>query len=384
MSQFVFAYRISLALLALTLAPLFAAEIIVEQNRKVNVEVAAFAGADGELIRRVVSDDLRRTSLIEPSAVAPLIVNATYAGNTLQGKLFSRSSGKDLLQKTYTGDSRKIAHEFADDLTEALTGVTGFATSRIAFISTTTGNKELYTSDMDGVGIRRLTTDKSISTGPAWSPDGSTIAYMSYKSGYPDVYIVKLAQGIRTRIAGFPGINTGPAFSPDGKQIALTLSKDGNPEIYTMSSQGGLPNRITRTRGTETSPSWSPDGSRIVYNSDDRGSTQLYIVPASGGDPEKINLSGTYNSDPTWSPDGKKIAYTARAGGGFSVWVYDLEKRSAAQASPGSGEDPSWTRNSRHLVYSSGGALHVLDTLTKQAVRIENGLSACTEPNVTR
>jgi TolB protein len=108
------------------------------------------------------------------------------------------------------------------------------------------------------------------------------------------------------------------------------------------------------------------------------------VIPSSGGDTEKITLPGSYNSDPAWSPDGKKIAYTSRVGGGFSVWVYDLEKRTSMQVSSGLGEDPSWTRNSRHLVYSTGGALHVLDTLTKQAVRIENGLSSCTEPSVTR
>ena len=65
---------------------------------------------------------------------------------------------------------------------------------------------------------------------PAFSRDGSRIAYTSYKSGYPDVYVVKLSTGERTSVASFPGLNSGAAFSPDGGRIACSVSRDGNPE----------------------------------------------------------------------------------------------------------------------------------------------------------
>ncbi|MES2308114.1 MAG: LpqB family beta-propeller domain-containing protein, partial [Verrucomicrobiota bacterium] len=174
------------------------------------------------------------------------------------------------------------------------------------------------------------------------------------------------------------------AFSPNGQQLALTLSKDGNPEIYTMSAAGGSPNRLTRTRGTETSPSWSPDGSQIVFNSDERGSNQLYVISSTGGEPTKLTTPGSYSAEPSWSPDGTKIAYSSRTGGGFCICIYDIAKRTAQQVSSGLGEDPCWTRNSRHLIYSNGGSLHVLDTLTKQSSRLDNGLTNCTEPAISR
>jgi TolB protein len=195
---------------------------------------------------------------------------------------------------------------------------------------------------------------------------------------------VKLAEKVRERLAFFPGINSGVSFSPDNSTVALTLSKDGNPEIYTMSVGGGAPSRLTRTRGAESSPCWSPDGSQIVYVSDDRGSVQLFVMSSTGGEPERLPTQSSYSSEPDWSPDGKTIAYTARTGGGFQIWTYDLTSRKSAQVSPGSGEDSGWTRNSRHLVYSNNGQLYLLDAVTQKSVRIDNNLTKCSEPAVSR
>lgn len=362
-----------------------AAEIEVSGTKKIDVQISAFQGTEAALVQRIVSEDLRRTLIINPvNTGASYSVTGILTGGGLVGKLADTTRNSEILSKNYSGDLRQMAHEFADDIFESITQVKGFATSKVAFISGSKGIKELYTMDIDGVGVKKLTSDQSISTNPAWSANGDRLAYMSYRSGYPDVYVIKLAQGIRTRIAGFPGINSGPAFSPDGQNLALTLSKDGNPEIYSISSAGGPPTRLTRTRGTETSPCWSPDGSQIVFNSDERGSNQLYIISPQGGEPTRINTPGSYSAEPNWSPDGKKIAYVSRQAGSFTIWVYDIEKRTAQQVSPGQGEDPSWTRNSRHLVYSQSGSLMILDTATKLTARLDNGLTNCTEPAVSR
>lgn len=370
--------------LALTPA-LYSIEVEVAGTKKIAVQISPFQGAEAALIQKIVTEDLRRTLMIDPvSSLGSYSVVGSISGGALIGKLADSTKGSEVFSRNYSGEMRKMAHEFADDILESLTQVKGFSTSRIAFISGTQGAKELYTMDIDGANIKRLTNDKSISANPAWSNDGSSIAYMSYRSGYPDVYIIKLAQGIRTRVAGFPGINSGPAFSPNGQQLALTLSKDGNPEIYTISTAGGTPARLTRTRGTETSPSWSPDGGQIVYNSDERGTTQLFTISSSGGEPARITTPGTYSAEPSWAPNGTKIAYSARTGGGFCIWVYDTNTRLAQQVSPGLGEDPCWTCNSRHLVYSKDGSLYLLDTVTKQSTRLDNGLTNCTEPAISR
>lgn len=370
---------VSLSLFALTVITA-SAQVDVTGTGKVRVTVTPLTGAQGVAATQVLSKDLVRTLLIDVvSNGAQYTVTGSADANSVTGQL--TKDGQSLVNKTYSGNWRHAVHEFADDITKATTGVDGFATSKVAFISAQTGQKELYVMDIDGANIKQLSQDKTISNGPSWSHDGKMIAYTSYKSGYPDVYLVKLDANTRTRIAFFPGINSGPSFSPDDSKIALTLSKDGNPEIYVMPTNGGTPDRLTRSRGAETSPSWSKDGSQIVYSSDDRGTPQLFLIPAFGGEATRLVTGSAFNTEPTFSPDGTKIAYTLRAGS-FQVGVYDIANRSGQTVSPGIGEDPSWTRNSRHLVYANGGGLFLLDSVTKQSIRLENGLRNCSEPAV--
>ncbi len=349
----------------------------------------SIGGANGAGSTQIVSADLHRTGEISPVATGGDFT-ATGEGTDggLSGQLVNKRTGETVFSQTFSGSGRMPAHEFADAITQAVTGRPGFASSKLAFVGAGSGAKELYLSDIDGYNTRAITHDNTISASPALSRDGSKLAYTSYKSGYPDVYVIDLAGGQRTRVAFFPGINSGPSFSPDGSQIALTLSKDGNPEIYTMSTGGGSLNRVTRTRGAETSPSWSPTGDRLVYSSDDRGSPQLFTSIATGtadeSDMDHLVTGNSYCTKPDWSPDGKWIAFTTRLGGQFQIGVFDVAARTAQLITTTGGQDPSWTRDSRHLVYSNGGRLHLLDTVTHQSLPIDTAASGCGEPTVSR
>ncbi|PTX99642.1 biopolymer transporter Tol [Verrucomicrobia bacterium LW23] len=354
---------------------------------KVSVGITPITGPDGAGATSVLQADLRRSQLIEPvPAPAKYVATAQVSGSGLSGKLVDTATQRVLVNKSYAGTWREAVHQFADDITFATTGVPGFASSKIAFVSNSTGSKELYIMDIDGQNVRQLTSDNTISSGPAWSRDNSMLAYTSYKSGYPDVYIIRLASGQRSRVAYFPGINSGAAFSPDGTRLALTLSKDGNPELYIMSAAGGgNPVRLTRTRGAETSPSWSPTGDRIVYCSDDRGSPQLFITTTTaGGTPEKLTLNSTFTTEPDWSPDGRKITYTLRSGGVFQIGVYDVASRTSAQATTGGGQDSTWARDSRHVVYTNNGQVFLLDTVTRQSTLIRGDLKGCGEVAISK
>ena len=163
------------------------------------------------------------------SGSGDFVATGTASESGVNGRLVNKKSGAEVFNQTFTGKGRMAAHEFSDAITKAVTGLPGFAASKLAFIAAAGRTKELYVSDMDGYNTRAITHDGTISASPALSRDGTKLAYTSYKSGYPDVYLIDLGFGSRTRIAFFPGINSGPAFSPDGSQIALTLSKDGNP-----------------------------------------------------------------------------------------------------------------------------------------------------------
>jgi TolB protein len=364
-----------------TFSPLLQAQVDVGVSTLVRVGVSV-GGANGPGVTAIVSADLRRTGMISPVGGGSGDFQATGEanGSGMSGQLVKRG-GEVVFSQNFSGPGRLGAHQFADAITQAVTGLPGFATSKLAFIG---GNKELYLADIDGYGARAITHDHVISASPSLSHDGTKLAYTSYKSGYPDVYIIYLSSGTRTRIAFFPGINSGPSFSPDGSQIALTLSKDGNPEIYTIPISGGTPTRITRTRGAETSPSWSPDGSQLVYSSDDRGSPQLFISTSQGvGEMDHLVTGNSFCTKPDWSPDGRSIAFTTRIGGVFQIGVFDVASRTGHLITGSGGEDPAWTRDSRHLVYANNGRILLLDTISRQSLPIDTGVSG-SEPTVSR
>ncbi|MDW8349874.1 MAG: biopolymer transporter Tol [Verrucomicrobiae bacterium] len=357
-------------------------QVDVVGSGKISVDVSGVSEAGGLQARMVRL--LRTTMMLTPtrSEETRYGISGRLVEERVEGTLEDRVTGRRMFSRSYPGGLTIGAGRFADDVLEAITGVKGFMGSEIAFISADTGFKELCVAAIDGGRARRLTNDRSISNAPAWSPDGRRIAYTSYRLGYPDVYVVNLDTMQRTRVAYFNGLNSGAAFSPDGWRLALTLSRDGNPEIYVMNVGGGGEQRLTRTRGTETSPRWSPDGRRIVFSSDDRGTPQLYIMNLGGGGVQRLVTGYSYNTEPDWSPDGKRIAFTVRQGGVFSIAVYEIDGAQTAVMCVG--ESPSWTRNSRHLVFSRGGQLYILDTETKQTQRIDVGLTKCTEPAVSR
>lgn len=369
------AVALTLALLLAGLAPApLAAQVTVTKGR---IPVAVSGPADAA---RILTRDLELSGVIEPAGADRAQYTAVLSAGrgTLQGK-----GGGEVLSRA-VGADRASVHAFADAIVEELTGRPGIASTRIAFISKRTGHKELHVMDLDGAGVKQLTRDNNISGSPSFSRDGTRIAYTSYKSGYPDVYVITLASGERRRVASFPGLNSGAAFSPDGSRLALSLSKDGNPEIYVMPSDGGTPRRLTRTPGTESSPSWSPDGARLVYNSDDRGTPQLYLVAADGGTPQKVGTGYSYATEPSWSPDGNKIAFNSRIGGQFQIIIHDLTSGVTTQATTsGNNEDPSWCRNSRHLVFMRDGTLCLLDSANGAVTPLATTLGECSEPSCT-
>jgi TolB protein len=367
-----------LLLLAVSLAR--AAEvptITISKSDKIAIAVTGLPAADA----KVLENDLAMSGYfnVVPQASAAYVASGSSSGGSLAGKVADRG-GKIALEQSFSGSARGKVHAFADAIVETLTGNKGIASSKIAFVATKTGKKEIYTADADGANVVQLTNDGSISVAPSLSPDGRSLVYTGYKSGYADVYEINLGSGSRGRIIKYPGTNSGAAYSPDGGRLAVTLSKDGNPELYVTGAGGGGARRLTRTPGVESSPTWSPDGSEIIYSSDDRGTPQLYRISASGGSGRPIG-GGGYSTEPNWSPDGKKVAYNTRSGS-FMVSILDLA--SGQTRTVGEGQDPVWGADSRHLIFASGGALILLDTQTGRRTTLVSGLGKISEPTWSR
>jgi TolB protein len=357
--------------------------ITVSKGDQINLSVSELGGSDGAAATKILQNDLALSGAFKlGGADSSYIVRGTASGGNLQGQVVDHSGGT-VLSKGYSGGTRENAHQFANDIIETLTGHKGIAGSKIAFIATRSGKKEVYLADIDGGNVRQLTHDNTISVHPSLSPDGRQIAYTGYQSGYADVYVIDLASGARNRIVNFPGTNSGAAFSPDGNRIALTVSKDGNPELYVVSASGGGARRLTRTRGIESGPTWSPDGSEIIYSFDGAGSTaQLYRISSSGGSGHPLSTGRSNCTEPNWSPDGKKVAFNVRTGGEFQIAILDLA--GGGTRTVASGQNPVWGADSRHIIFTEGGALYLLDTVSSRRSKILDSLGKISEPSWSR
>ena len=374
---------LSAVLLCLTTIGALAAEdvptITVSKGDQINLALSSLNGGEGGTATSILQKDLTLSGLFKlGSANATYTVKGTAEGGSLQGLVVDHSGGT-VLSKRYTGPATHTAHEFANDIIETLTGNKGLAESKIAFIATQSGRKEVYVADYDGSHLRQLTHDNTISVHPSLSRDGSRLAYTGYQSGYADVYLIDLNSGARNKIVNFPGTNSGAAFSPDGERIALTISKDGNPELYSVSKDGSGARRLTRTRGVESSPTWSPDGSEIIYSFDGASGPQLYQISSGGGAGRPISTGYGYCTEPSWSPDGKKVAFNVRSGGEFQVVV--LELATGSKRTVATGEDPTWGPDSRHLMFTDGGGLYMVDAISGRKNKILDGLGKITEPS---
>ena len=373
-------------LLCLTTTTVVSAEdvptITVSKGDQINLVISPLGGSDGAAATKIVQSDLALAGYFTlGGANSTYTVRGTASSGSLQGQVVDHSGGT-VLSKTYAGSTRENAHQFANDIIETLTGHKGLAGTRIAFIATRSGKKEVYVADFDGSNVRQLTHDNTISVHPSLSPDGRRIAYTGYQSGYADVYVIDLASGTRNRIVNFPGTNSGASFSPDGSWLALTISKDGNPELYTVNASGGGARRLTRTRGVESGPTWSPDGGEIIYSFAESGAPQLYRISSRGGTGQQISTGYGNCTEPNWSPDGKKVAFNVRSGGDFQVAVLDLAGGSNRILA--SGQNPIWGADSRHVIFTEGGALYMLDTVSSRKNRILDGLGKITEPSWSR
>src|SRR5437868_64836 len=132
---------------------------------------------------------------------------------------------------------RKFAHQFADEIIMRLSGgLPGISSTQIAFVSSRTGTKEIWAMDYDGANQHGVTSLRSISLTPRWSPDSSRIAFTCYAKGptgpaSPQICLYSIDAGKVVSFPRFKGTNSAPAWSPDGSQLVFSSSMAGNPEL---------------------------------------------------------------------------------------------------------------------------------------------------------
>jgi TolB protein len=273
-------------------------------------------------------------------------------------RLMDVAKGTQLAGFVYTVNAAQLrltAHKIADVIYEKLTGDKGVFATRITYVVKRGPRYELQVADADGYAPQTVLASNEPIISPAWAPDGTRLAYVSFERRKPVVYVQSLMTGKRTAVANFTGSNSAPAWSPDGRRLAVVLSKDGGSQMFVINAEGnGGAQRLTTSAGIDTEPNWSPDGQWILFTSDRGGSPQIYRMPATGGQAQRMTFEGTYNVSPRHSPDGKSFTFVQRSGSRFSVAVQDFASRQAQVLTDGSvDESPSFAPNGRMILYAS-------------------------------
>ncbi len=249
---------------------------------------------------------------------------------------------------------------------------------------------DLWAADLNGKNVRRLTADEGLEANPAFSPDGSLIAFTGQYDGNLDVYVVPVTGGVPTRLTWHPGADIVQGFTPDGSAVMFTSARavftGRYTQLFTVPVKGGIEEPLKLPNAYEAT--YSPDGSRLAYNpiapaflewKHYRGglTSTIWLYNFSDNGVEKLpQPEGRSNDiDPMWMGD--TVYFRSDRNGEFNIFSYNLKSQAIKQltdhkdfpvlsASAGGGQ----------IIYEQAGYLHILDPKSGRSTKLTVGVSA--------
>jgi TolB protein len=258
--------------------------------------------------------------------------------------------------------ARTIAHRFADEIILRLGGgINGIAETKIYFVSSRSGTKEIWAMDYDGQNQYAITHLGAISLSPRVSPDNTRIAFASLgRDGWAiRLYSLELFRLVNFSAGTAGGSNQSPAWSGDGTRIAFSSSRSGDPEIWVADASGANLHRLTNFAGPDVAPTWNPrTNAQLAWVSGRTGLPQIYTMDQDGANVQRLT-DGGYAISPSWSPNGQFLTfswnrkYGPGAPGGQDIYVMDIASKRWLQLThdAGSNDFPSWAPDGRHIVF---------------------------------
>ena len=278
-----------------------------------------------------------------PQVVAPIRLSPARPGV----RCFCNPEGKG-------GCEERLTNHAADDLFPAWSP----DGSMIAFSSghEVTDGWGLYVMNADGSGVTLVGADQgTLMRRPTWSPDGERIAIAI--NAYRDVFdiLVLNLDGTGIWLTSSTDNEYFPDWSPDGGRIAFTSDRDGNQEIYVMNADGTGVSRLTNHPDNEWDPAWSPDGRRIVFTSDRNGNQEIYVMNADGTGVNRLTNHPDNDLDPAWSPDGRRIVFTSDRDGNREIYVMNADGTGVNRLTnhPDNDFDPAWSPDGGRIAFAS-------------------------------
>ncbi|MCI0526703.1 MAG: DPP IV N-terminal domain-containing protein [Nitrospira sp.] len=196
----------------------------------------------------------------------------------------------------------------------------------IAFVSDRSENWDVWSMRADGTELKPLTTEISEDRFPAWSPDGKHIAFASNRSGNWDVWVMETDGSRPQQLTTHRMADLSPTWSRDGSKIAFVSYRDLEYSIYLMDADGQNQRKVTTGGNGDWGPSFSADGSRIAFVSTRTGNGDIWVIDSEGRGPYlRYTDDPKRDTMPVWSPDGNKIAFLSERGGTLDIWLMDRD-----------------------------------------------------------
>jgi Tol biopolymer transport system component len=233
---------------------------------------------------------------------------------------------------------------------------------QIAFTSDRGGFEEVVAMDVDGTD--RIVIVPAPAFDPAWSPDGTRIAYVR-GTRFPVVFVANDDGSRERRVAE----GTTPAWSPDGSRLVVSRRAAGGADLWVIDVATGKERRLARTEKPEREPEWSPDGRTIAFvRTEVRGGDEIYTVRPSGRGLRRLTRSPHDDFGPAWSPDGTQIAFVRhdedRADAALYVMAEDgggqraLGKALTLDPTASFAGGPAWSPDGRRILLARGARLY--------------------------
>jgi Tol biopolymer transport system component len=227
----------------------------------------------------------------------------------------------------------------------------------IAFSSFRHGRLDIFTMRPDGTGVRNLTRDAAPDFQPSWSPDEDVIAFVSLQtdlSHFDQIFTIDPVNGERRQLTDVDGGNPqAPAWSPDGSRIAFHVVYGGalDAELFVMNADGTNVVQLTDNAPDDSDAAWSPDGSRIAFVRNGR----IETMDPDGSGVVPVTPGTMLAFDPAWSPDGDRLAFVGRKldAGQEDLFTIAADGTAIRRVTHTlkSESSPSWSPRGRWIVY---------------------------------
>jgi Tol biopolymer transport system component len=231
----------------------------------------------------------------------------------------------------------------------------------VVFVSNRNGAMNVYRMNPDGGDLRRLTSHAGPDDTPAWSPDGTTIAFVSEVDGNPEIYLVGADGAGLRRLTDHPGIDLHPTWSLDSRRLLFNTSryaaKPEDPDridVCELTIEGGAVRCFTEG-GINTYASWSPDGKTILFRRS-RGDDKSQIVTLRAADEKLTELTPGEKFDgwPAWSAGGDRVVFASDRSGEFQLYVMNADGGAVRRIleRPGRYTNPRWSPEGETILFT--------------------------------